>query len=240
MRPFCRSWAAFVLALAVALSSSPAWAQSGSTNEATPSSPTATSPRLSRRTEDRDDSDSSHLVYIGAQFGVAYLDSVVFSNENFIPGATRQNGTGVTTGVIAGLHLWFLTVGGRFTYSSFDPFDVGTIGLDLGLRIPFLILEPYVRLGLAYAFTASAGYGGRTDSDVDGLALDLGLGVDFSLLHWLAVGLGVDAGFLNLTRGGIDNCTTPTCQVEDIDFSESGDAAGLLLRFLAQVRIDFL
>ena len=217
----------------------PAGSQAQSGAEAN-TAPAATSPRLEQRQEPRDDSDSSHLLYLGAQLGVAYLDSVVFSNDNFIPDASRENGTGMTTGVIAGLHLWFLTVGARFTYSAFDPFDVGTIGLDLGLRIPFILVEPYVRLGAAYAFTASAGYGGRTDSDVDGLALDLGLGVDFSLFHWLDLGVGVDAGFLNLTRGGIENCTTPTCQVEDIDFSESGDAAGLLLRFLAQARISFL
>jgi len=162
---------------------------------------------------------------------------VQFSANNFIPAAERLDGNGWTFGVNAGFRIFWFTVGGRGTLSSYPGFEIGTVGLDLGLHIPIPVVEPYLRGGLSYGWMGNANYSmpGLSDTSVTGLVGEVGGGLNIYLNDHISIGAGVDAAFLNLTRQKIT--TGAAGMVTDINVSESGDAVGLQLRFHGQLTI---
>jgi hypothetical protein len=76
-----------------------------------------------------------------------------------------------------------------------------------------------------------------SDTSVYGLVLDAGVGFDFYLSNNFAIGIGFDAGFLNLSRQQ-DDCGGTCTTIGTINFEEDGDAAGLQLRFFANARLE--
>ncbi|NOY90203.1 MAG: outer membrane beta-barrel protein [Deltaproteobacteria bacterium] len=183
-------------------------------------------------------SDDDHgVLYIGADFGYSWINLVQFSSNNFIPVAERRDGSGWSTALSAGFRILWFTVGGRGTLSSYPGFEVGTVGLDLGLHLPIPVFEPYVRGGLSYGWMGNANYSNPnlSDTSVTGLVADAGAGVDIYLNDHISIGAGVDAVFLNLTRQKIS--ASAGTMVGDVNISESGDAVGLQLRFHGQLVI---
>jgi endogenous inhibitor of DNA gyrase (YacG/DUF329 family) len=184
-----------------------------------------------------EDGGDHGIVYIGADFGYSWINLVQFSSNNFIPTAERLDGNGWSTALSAGFRVYWFTVGARGTLSSYPGFEIGTVGLDLGLHLPIPVIEPYVRGGLSYGWMGNANYRNPnlSDTSVTGLVADVGGGVDIYLSDHISLGAGIDAVFLNLTRQKITSGAAT--MVTDINVSESGDAVGLQLRFHGQLTI---
>lgn len=213
---------------------------------ASASSPTVVVVRQeSQRSEPREEDDgrSVDFLWIEPFFGYSYVDLVMFSQENFLPSVERLSGGGFIGGLAAGMRMSFIMFGGRGTLASYNGFDLWTLGGEIHLRIPLGALEPYARVGFGYGWVGQANYDRpeASTSDVYGLVVDAAAGLDIYLDKVFAIGVGMDGAFLNLSRQRIDQdgCTTADCMVDEINFREDGDAAGLQLRLHAHASLHF-
>lgn len=234
-------------------SSGPDSTASGSTTStaATPPPSTAPAPQTAppppRSTDEGPDDDqdddgddgNSEIFWIDLDFGFSWIDLVRFNADNFIPETEKTTGTGYTAGFGLGFRFAIFTVGARATLSSYTDFEIGTVGIDLGLRIPIPVVEPYLRGGLSYAWMGDANYedAGLSETEVTGLAATIGGGVDIYVHERLSFGGGVDAVFLNLSRQKITSGAIG--MVGDVDVSETGDSVGFQLRATAHAGLHF-
>lgn len=182
--------------------------------------------------EDEDDEDSWGVFYLQALGGYSFANVVQFSQENFVPEATELSGSGLFGGVGAGFRIYWITLGAQATLASYFGFELGTVGLDIGLHLPVPVVQPYLRVGIGYAWMGDADY---TDpmlsrTDVYGYAIDAGLGLDIKLARFLSLGAGFDAAFLNMTRQALTDGN-----VTGVDIQDEGDAVGLQIRLHAQL-----
>jgi hypothetical protein len=182
--------------------------------------------------DDEEDEDSWGVFYLQALGGYSFANVVQFSQENFVPEATELSGSGLFGGVGAGFRIYWITLGAQATLASYFGFELGTVGLDIGLHLPIPIVQPYLRVGFGYAWMGDADY---TDpmlsrTDVYGYAIDAGLGLDIKLARFLSLGAGFDAAFLNMTRQALTDGN-----VTGVDIQEDGDAVGLQIRLHAQL-----
>ena len=182
--------------------------------------------------EEEEDEDSWGVFYLQALGGYSFANVVQFSQENFVPEATELSGSGLFGGVGAGFRIYWITLGAQATLASYFGFELGTVGLDVGLHLPIPVVQPYLRVGIGYAWMGDADY---TDpmlsrTDVYGYAIDAGLGLDIKLARFLSLGAGFDAAFLNMTRQALSDGN-----VTGVDIQEDGDAVGLQIRLHAQL-----
>lgn len=197
------------------------------------------------RSEPREEDDGRDVDFLWIEpfFGYSYVDLVMFSQENFLPSVERLSGGGFVGGLAAGMRMSFIMFGGRGTLASYNGFDLWTLGGEIHLRIPLGALEPYARVGFGYGWVGQANYDEpeASTSDVYGLVVDAAAGLDIYLDKVFAIGVGMDGAFLNLSRQRIDQdgCTTADCMVDEINFREDGDAAGLQLRLHAHASLHF-
>ena len=107
-------------------------------------------------------------------------------------------------------------------------------GLDIGLHLPIPVIQPYVRVGVGYAWMGDADYADPmlSQTDVYGYTIDAGLGLDIKLARFLSLGAGFDAAFLNMTRQSLSDGN-----VTGVDIQEDGDAVGLQIRLHAQLTL---
>jgi hypothetical protein len=183
--------------------------------------------------EEEDDPRDTDILWLEPQFGYSYVNLAVFKQSNFLPAAERREDNGYFVGLGLGFRIKFFTLGGRVAFAQYSDFDVGTAGLDLGFRIPIGAFEPYVRLGIGYGWVGNADYSdpGVSQTDVFGLAADAGAGLDIYFNEYFAIGLGMDAAVLNLTRQDVrDGCSGGVCDPGNFNLEEDGDAVGLQLR----------
>lgn len=184
--------------------------------------------------EEEEDDSGRGWFYLRLQGGLSYANIVAFSDENFLPEAQTIFGAGGTGGISIGLRLFIISVGVQATYAAHSDFNLGTVGLDVGVYLPIPFASPYVRLGLGYAWVANADTVPTEVGNVDvyGLFLELGLGIDIYVHKHIAVGGGFDGIFLSLSRQPAGNFN-----VLDVRFEEDGDAVGVAIR--AQFRLTF-
>jgi len=212
--------------------------------DAPPPRPAGTSHNERRlREEEEGDGRDADLLWIEALFGYSYIDLVQFDNSNFLPDIDRHQGNGYVAGGAAGFRISFLMIGARGTLASYEGFDLATVGLDVHLRIPLPVIEPYFRVGAGYAWVGAANYDVPDQSDVSifGLAIDAGAGIDVYLDEIFAIGVGMDGVFLNLSRQRVDmdGCGSMDSDIGTVNFQEDGDAAGLQLRAHAHASLHF-
>lgn len=185
-----------------------------------------------RDEEEEDDEDSWGVFYLQALGGYSFANVVQFSQENFVPEATELSGSGLFGGVGAGFRIYWITLGAQATLASYFGFELGTVGLDVGLHLPIPVVQPYLRVGIGYAWMGDADYSDPmlSRTDVYGYAIDAGLGLDIKLARFLSLGAGFDAAFLNMTRQALSDGN-----VTGVDIQEDGDAVGLQIRLHAQL-----
>ncbi len=173
--------------------------------------------------------DRNRNFYLDLGAGYSYANLVQLSEDNFVPDAELLQGSGINLSGGLGVRIYMFTIGGRATFSRHGDFDVGMVELDLSVRIPLKIIEPFLRLGIGYAWLGRGDIssGSRSfDTQVNGLAVDAGIGVDVRILPMLWIGAGVDAVFLNLTRQKISDAGS----IASVDLEEDGDSVGFQLR----------
>lgn len=207
-----------------------------------PSPPVAPAPvdgPATTQPEEEDDSSRHYdVLWLEGTFGYSYIDLAQFRQDNFLPSSERLSGSGYVGGAALGFRVKLFTAGVRVTVAKYDEFDLGNAMLDLALRIPASMFDPYVRFGIGYAWMTDNGFEAPRvgEADVFGLITELGLGLDIYINDYLALGFGIDAALLNLTRQDLRDCMGDgDCRFLEFNLDENGDSLGLQLR--AQVHL---
>lgn len=213
---------------------------------------TTTPPPPPEEEEDEGDGRDVDFLWIEAFGGVANVNLVAFSGGGVLDGTSTDpasgatsvfnetQGTGPMVGGALGFRVYWIAVGARTTFSSYNTFQIGTIGGEIALRLPIPVVEPYIRVGAGYAWQGDANYTVTTAgvstqpaTTVYGWAIDAALGVDIFLANWFTIGAGIGLDVLNMTRQ-----TDPRgmCMgLTDFCPSRPGDAVGYQLSGFGQI-----
>jgi len=155
------------------------------------------------------------MLWIEGTFGPAKFNATKFRTLNLLEDFAGNLSPKVVVkgpeyGAAIGAQFKVFSIGARFKYAKFDPFDLLTAGIDMGFlvkRVPFV--HPYARLGLYYNTTR----GGTVipvldqlleDPQTNGGGASLGAGVRVPVIKWLSVAVGFDYTFIGLYVKGFD------------------------------------
>lgn len=242
-------------------SSSASTSSTGHTSASTPlaSSGTSASPPPSGAgtappPEDEGDGRDVDFLWIEAFGGIANVNLVAFNGAGTFSGSSTDGtstsvfdevtGTGPMVGAALGFRVYWIAVGARFNYASYNVFQIGTVGGEVALRLPIPVVEPYARVGFGYAWQGDANYavttGGvtaRPSTTVYGWAFNAALGLDIFLANWFTIGAGVGLDVLNMGR---QTDPSMTCMgVTDFCPSKPGDAVGYQISGFGQIGFHF-
>ncbi len=227
-------------------------AEAGVGREAAPEADAAPSPRETAarqpgegpRMEDQvqaepeeaeEEEDRFRLFYLEISAGYVWSNLGVIKNENFVPDIQKIEGSGYGFGAGAGFFISFLTLGIQAEWARHGAFDLGTVTLDLGIRLPTPHLEPYLRAGIGYAWLSNLdNFQEEGDAAIRGVAVDIGLGFDYMISPLVAVGIGGDVSLFNVRRKGVSGRPTT-----DIVLEDDGDAIGIQVSALLQLNLHF-
>ncbi len=105
------------------------------------------------------------------------------------------------------------TIGARFKRADYDPFDLTSIGLDLGFLIRAVpYVHPSIRLGFNYYTTT----GGLVIPGFDNLVSNvrsqgggasLGVGLRIPIVKWISIAADFDYSIIGLVFQGTENVT---------------------------------
>lgn len=171
------------------------------------------------------------ILWFGPEVGVSVVDLKMISYDQLLPEQIDVRETGLGFGAAAGVKLKILSVGLHLAVGQFTNFDVWAINLDGQLRIPLGFVEPYLRLGIGYAFLGS--FQGRVDMQgvtVDGWDAQAGFGIDLYPSDFFSFGAGVDFTILNLSR---------TKSITAVDLTQDGAAVGVAVFLQAKAALHF-
>ncbi|MEM1415190.1 MAG: hypothetical protein AAGH15_09830 [Myxococcota bacterium] len=196
--------------------------------------------------EEEDDGDRLRLFYLEVSAGYSWINLGAIRNDNLVPDIEQIKSSGYAVGAGFGFFVSFLTLGIQAEVARHDGFDFGTAVLDLGIRIPTPLVEPYIRAGLGFAwlfnpsgglFEDAAGAVWEGRQAIRGVVLDVGLGFDFMINELVAIGVGADASLFNVRRSGADgsDVLSPT----SIRLEDDGDSIGVQVSALLQLSLHF-
>lgn len=155
------------------------------------------------------------MLWVEGTFGPAKFNATKFRTLNLLEDfggnlSPKVIVKGPELGAAIGAQFDIFSIGARFKYAKFDPFDLLTVGLDFGFlvkKVPFV--HPYARFGLYYNTTK----GGTVIPVLDELlenpktqggGASLGVGVRVPVIKWLSVAIGFDYTFIGLYVKGFD------------------------------------
>ncbi|MBK8172408.1 MAG: hypothetical protein IPK60_18990 [Sandaracinaceae bacterium] len=195
-------------------------------------------PQTEDEPAEEEDSDGHNILWIEAIGGYSFVNLRALSYSNLYPEIVEVKDTGVSGGLAAGLHFLFLDAGIRGVVSHYSSFDVGTVALEVGLRLPTPIISPFVRAHFGYAWNGSVNYAnpGLTSVSVYGFTLGGALGLDIVPSDLFSIGAGLNVEILNLSRSQLD--TNPS-GVTNFDFTVPGSAVGIQVRGQIQATFHF-
>lgn len=176
------------------------------------------------------DERPNHLIYIEVTGGGHWLDMYAVSHSaNFLPPMTvHTSDLGFGAGVAAGIRpVAFFGIGARGTLGLFPQYNFGTAAIELDLRLPTKVIEPYVRVGFGYAWVGSANYNdpSMSGTTIYGFAVTASLGLDVYLSESFSLGAAFDFDALNLARQPPN--TTTVAHFATVDLAHEGNAVGL-------------
>jgi len=154
-------------------------------------------------------------LWIEGTFGPAKFNATKFRTINLLEDVGGNLSPSVVVkgpefGVAIGAQFKVFSIGGRFKYAKFDPFDLITAGVDFGFlvkRVPFV--APYARFGLYYNTTRGGTVIPLLDqilenTKTNGGGASIGAGVRVPVIKWLSVAIGFDYTFVALYVKGFD------------------------------------
>jgi hypothetical protein len=172
----------------------------------------------------------------GAQF--ASLEAITKSGT-LIPPTSSSSGFGPLFGVSSGLRLLYFTVGPRFRFAHTNDWDLWTLNLDFGWRVPLGRVEPHGEMGAGFAkvgHSADKIADVYRDVSVTGFDIRLGGGVDYFPTNMFSIGVTVDADFMRLSRGRV----VPLRSATGLDaFMSDASSLGLAVTGCAVVGFHF-
>jgi hypothetical protein len=168
-------------------------------------------------------------VEAGGGFEHVGLQTFNVDEAAFSAGFIETSASGAVIDGGLGVRLLFLTIGARARMGFFEPWQLGRVGGELGLRVPIGRIEPRFDAGFGYAALTgvSATTGDAIDANINGFYGRLGAGLDVFPVNWLAVGGGVSWEVLGLTRPGLGVSTIANLEQTAEDDPEAAGATAL-------------
>ncbi|MBW1761144.1 MAG: hypothetical protein JRG67_07330 [Deltaproteobacteria bacterium] len=157
-------------------------------------------------------------VWLEATAGPSRFNATQFRTLDFIPaGVQALIPRVVVNGPEFGAALRFragsTTIGARYKRADYAPFDLTTIGLDLGFLIRAVpYVHPSIRLGFNYYTTTGGLVLPGFESLVsnvrsNGGGASIGLGLRIPLVKWVSIAAGFDYSIIGLVFQGNENVT---------------------------------
>ncbi len=165
-----------------------------------------------------------------AEVGASYANVVAINTDGLFPSASSTGGWGPHYGLQAGMRFGPVSFGGRFDYSTYQPYNLGGAGVFVEVRVPIPLLQPFARVGAGFAWLGdlnpdpsylacgATGSSSATCPSVSGWYGSLGGGLDLVLVSSFTLGAHVDVNFLNLNRDA---------DPSNVTFMRTGDSVGL-------------
>jgi hypothetical protein len=170
------------------------------------------------------------ILVVQPEVGVSMANVYAFSNNNLIPGLTESRVSGPRFGGTVGVRLGPVMIGAHGDLSRFKPYDVGTLGARVEVRLAVIGIQPFVRAGLGYAWLGdinpssplwtcgpTAGASAQCP-DIRGWHATAGGGIDYAVMRHFTIGAALDLSVLNLTRSA-----SPTM----VNLQQEGDSVGI-------------
>ena len=157
-------------------------------------------------------------VWLEATAGPSRFDATRFRTLDFIPaGVQALIPNVVVRGPEFGAALRFRagssTIGARFKRADYEPFDLTSIGLDLGFLIRAVpYVHPSIRLGFNYYTTTGGLVIPGFESLVsnvrsNGGGASMGVGLRIPIVKWISIAADFDYSIIGLVFQGTENIT---------------------------------
>lgn len=146
--------------------------------------------------------------WINAGGGFSHVDlrTFVSNDKDFSLGFVRTQATGGEIDAGLGVRLLFLTLGVRGRMGVYDPWQMFTVGGELGIHIPLGRLDPHFEIGGGYATLGSVKGIVKDTPDAFSIAGGYGRisgGVDVYVTPVFSVGVMASGDFLAMVRPGL-------------------------------------
>ncbi|MFO0759713.1 MAG: hypothetical protein U0359_24705 [Byssovorax sp.] len=146
-------------------------------------------------------------VWVEAEGGFEHTGLETFNAEGtLMSGFVNPSVNGGMAGAGVGGRLLFFTLGARGRASFFSAYQRFSIGPEIGVRLPIGKLEPHFALGAGYTTLAHVKDATGTTGVLGAKGYDVRAsgGLDYFLLRYLSVGLGLSWELLGLSRPALD------------------------------------
>jgi hypothetical protein len=133
---------------------------------------------------------------------------------------TTQNG-GIAGGGI-GARLFVFTIGARARMGIFKSWQLGRIGGELGLHLPFGVFEPHFDIGGGYAFLGHFAATVPSQISIHGGYARVNAGLDLYPVSQLSFGFATSFDFMALTRSAFQPADIATLQSQNVITAAQG------------------
>jgi hypothetical protein len=170
------------------------------------SPPSATLVEEAPNDKDEDSGRGLSWFWLEAQGGFEHLGLQTFNVDetNFAVGLVETEASGGAISAGIGAQIVFLTLGARARMAFLDAWQVGTIGGEVGFKIPLGIFEPRFDLGAGYASLGNFDGVVADAINIRGFYARAGAGLDFYPASVIALGFHASFDFMGLTRPELD------------------------------------
>jgi hypothetical protein len=190
---------------------------------------------------EQDSGRGLEFVYFDVEggFEFAALDAIT-KTGTLVPEGSKTSAAGALVGVAAGLRLLYFTAGPHFRLAHASDWDLWTLNLDLGWRIPLGRLEPHGHIGGGYAklgHSADNLLGAARGVSVSGFDFRFGGGFDYYAANVFSIGATLDVELVRLARSAV--ALQPTDVPAASAFGASASSLGLAVTGAAVVGFHF-
>ena len=208
-----------------------------------PVDPTAPTPEKDLEKADQEDSGRGlEWIWLNAEIGGEHLGlQTLKANDLLDPKLVKTSQTGLVYGAGVGVRILVFTAGVRFRLGSFSEWQLWTLNLEGGLRIPIGSLEPYFTVGGGYASLGSFSTTAPASSkaDVKGFNARVGAGLDYYLSNTFSVGGNLSGDLLFLSRSKVAEADASTSGDEAAVYAKDGSSIGAGATLTAVVGLHF-
>jgi hypothetical protein len=191
--------------------------------------------------QQQDSGRGLEFVYFNVEGGLMFASLDAMSKSGLlVPGDSKSSSVGPALGLASGVRLLYFTLGPRFRYAPMTDWDLWTLDLDAGWRVPLGRLEPHGRIGAGYArlgHSADKLLGASRGVSVSGFNVRLGGGFDYYPTNVFSFGATLDIELLRLARSSVAG--QPTDPPAASGYATSASGLGLVVTACAVAGFHF-
>lgn len=181
--------------------------------------------------------------------GGSWIDLGALSEDRLLPQSVSSSAGGVSLSIGGGMQVGPFTAGARGTLGLHGAYDLASMVLEVGARVPLYLLDSpnslAVRFGAGWAWMTSSSFeteGSEPVLPIGGAVIEAGVAIETWLGDDVTLGLAGD-GMLLFPRRAESTCDAPSadgeCIVDGLDFAQAGSAIGLGARLRLVLGVHF-